>query len=231
MKVRARNIMAILAAVTLSGGAASAADIRMVRAIEFRGLKLLSKYEVVRGARIKAVSGGIAIDADSLEKALEGNAFLSSHRIDEKGGRLIVTVEEKKPALVLAAEKGGRTYLYELDLSHAVISRHAPHTGRVPFIYLSGDDAASGPASQRARALFAVLDRVREQNVVIYRELSEIYCNENSIRVVLRGRKTGFIMKPDVEDFIKLKYVAGYCDREGRYPDEIDMTGGSVVVR
>jgi hypothetical protein len=228
---KVRTITAILAITLLPGVAARGGDIRVVKTVEFRGLKLLSKYEAVRGARMKAVSGGIAIDADSLEKALERNPFLASHGVDEKQGRLIVTVEEKKPALVLAAVKGSRTYLYELDRNRAVISRNAAHTGRVPFLYVFGDDAARGPASARVAALLALLDRVRVQNGVIYRELSEMYCNENSIRVVLRGRKTGFIMKPDVADFIKLKYVAGYCDREGRYPDEIDLTGSEVVVR
>ncbi|HPL15465.1 MAG TPA: hypothetical protein PLM53_16185 [Spirochaetota bacterium] len=227
----ALNMTVIMAVLAVSAGVASGADVRLVKAIEFKGLKLLSKYEVVRGARIKAVAGGIAIDVDSLEEALEKNAFLSSHSIDESGHRLVVTVEEKKPALVLAMVKGGRTHLYELDGGHAVIARDEAHTGRVPFIYAAADDAGNGPVPARVRRLLAVLGRVREQNAVIYRELSEIYCNDNSIRVVLRGRKTGFILRPDAADFMKLKYVAGYCDRAERYPEEIDMTGSAVVVR
>lgn len=231
MRHTARNMAAILAALVLSAGAARAADIRLVKAIEFRGLKLLSKYEVVSGARIKAVAGGIAIDVDSLEEALEKNAFLSSYSVDEKGRRLIVTVEEKKPALVLVTVKGGRTRLFELDGGHAVISRNAVHTARVPFVYVKIDDTDRRPVPARVRRLLAVLDRVREQNALIYGELSEIYCNDNSIRVVLRGRKTGFILRPDAADFMKLKYVAGYCDRAERYPEEIDITGSAVVVR
>jgi len=232
MKGMALNMTAILAALAVSAGAVRAADIRLVKAIEFRGLKLLSKYEVVRGARIKAVAGGIAIDVDSLEAVLENNAFLSSYSVNESGRSLIVTVEEKKPALVLAMVKGGRTHLLELDGGHAVISRNTAHTGRVPFIFAAADDAADrGPVPARVRRLLEVLDLVREQNAVIYRELSEIYCNDNSIRVVLRGRKTGFIMRPDAADFMKLKYVAGYCDRAERYPEEIDITGSAVVVR
>ncbi len=231
MKGTARIITTVLVAALLPHGAAHAADIRMVKAIEFKGLKLLSKYEVVRGARLKAVANGIAVDVDSLEKALEKNAFLASYSVDESGKKLIVTVEEKKPALVLATVKEGRTYLYELDRNRAVISKNFVHTGRVPFIYVSGDDADRGPLSGQVRQLLTVLDRVREQNAVIYRELSEIYCNGNSIRVVLRGRKTVFTMKPDAADFIKLKYVAGYCDHAERYPEEIDITGSVVVVR
>jgi hypothetical protein len=231
MKGTGVKLAAIIAGLTIISGAAFAGDIRTVRAIEFRGLRLLSKYELVRGVRLKAVATGIAIDVDSLEEALEGSTFLKSHSVDEKDGRLIITVEEKKPALVLVTVKGGRNHMYELDGDRAVISKDIVHTGRVPFIYVSGDDAGPGLVSERAGMLLPVLDRVREQNAVIYRQLSEIYCNENSIRVVLRGRKTGFIMRPDVASFIKLKYVAGYCDHEGRYPEEIDITGSAVVVR
>lgn len=230
MKGMILNMM-ILAWLAFASDAAFAADIRTVKAIEFRGLKLLSKYELLRGTRLKSVARGIVIDVGSLEEAMEKNAFLASYTVNEKGERLIVSVVEKKPVLVLAAVKGGRTYLYELDRDRAVISRNAVHTGRVPFIFVPADDTDRGPVSGRVRELLSVLDRVREQNAVIYREISEIYCNGNSIRVVLRGRKTGFIMRPDVADFIRLKYVAGYCDHAERYPEDIDITGSAVVIR
>ncbi|MBP7738117.1 MAG: hypothetical protein KA369_19230 [Spirochaetes bacterium] len=231
MRGTAPYIAAIIAALILGCGAGRGADIRTVRAIEFKGLRLLSKYEVVRGARLKAVKGGIAVDVDSLEKALEKNAFLASYSVHESGQRLVVTVEEKRPALVIAALKGGRVYFYELDVNRAVISRNAAHSGRVPFVYVAGEDMERGVPSARLMNILSILDRVREQNTSLYRELSEMYCNENSVRVVLRGRKTGFILKPDIMEFTRLNYIAGYCDHAERYPDEIDMTGGAVVVR
>ncbi len=222
---------AIMAALILGCGAGRGADIRTVKAIEFKGLRLLSKYEVVRGARLKAVRGGITVDVDSLEKALEKNAFLASHSVHERGQRLVVTVEEKRPALVLASDKGGRMHFYELDGSREVISRNEVHTGRVPFVYVSGDDMERGVPSARVGNIVSLLDRVREQNPSLYRELSEMYCNENSVRVVLRGRKTGFVLRPDITEFTRLNYIAGHCDHAKRFPDEIDMTGSAVVVR
>lgn len=231
MKGMLPYMAAIMIALIPGCGAGRGADIRTVKAIEFKGLRLLSKYEVVRGARLKAVRGGIAVDVDSLELALEKNAFLVSHSVDERGQRLVVTVREKRPALVLASVKGGRTYFFELDGNHAVISRNAVHTAQIPFLHVTGDDMERGVPSARVRNILSLLDRVREQNPSLYGELSEMYCNENSIRVVLRGRKTGFVLRPDITEFTRLNYIAGHCDHAERYPDEIDMTGSAVVVR
>lgn len=225
----ALNISLMAAGLALVSGTAGAAAVRTVKAIEFKGLKLLSKYDLVRGVRLRAVPRGIVIDVDSLGRALEGNAFLKTYRVDEVQGKLLVTVVEKKPALVVVAERDGATAMYELDGGHEVISKNNVHTNRVPYVHIGSGNISDAAAA--LKRLFAVLVRVREKNSVIYRELSEIYCNGDSIRVVLRGRKTGFVMKPDVADFIRLKYVTGYCDHAERYPEEIDLSDNTVVVR
>lgn len=221
-----------LALVCLAVPAALAAeDVRIVKAIEFRGLKLLSKYDVVMGARYRATESGIVIDLDSLEQAIKKNGFIESYRIEEKGGSLVVAVAERVPELIVAAGGDGGSVLYEVDAAHRVISRNDVHTDRVPVIYLSGSFAPQGDAAYRAGTLFSLLGRVKKKVPSVYRELSEIHAAGNSIRVVLRGRKTGFTMRPDEAGFIRLKYIVGYCDSVGQYPDEINLSGNAVIVR
>ena len=172
-----------------AGGAVMADDIRKVRSIEFRGLGLLSKYEVIRGARLKAVSDGIIVDVESVERVLSQNAFLASYGVEESGGRLVITVAEKKPVLIIAVGRGGRTALYELDADGAVISKDDVHTGRVPVLVLAEDDFSDGAATARTRSLMALLARVRRTNAALYRELSEISAAEGGIRVRIAGKK------------------------------------------
>jgi hypothetical protein len=210
--------------ICLAAAAAPAKDLRAVKAIEFRGLRLLSKYDIVRGVRFRAVDRGIVIDMDSLEKALSGNSFLSSYRVEESRGRLIVTVAEKKPVLIMAVEGKGGCSLYELDADHAVISRNCVHTDLVPVLYARAGKSGAG-------TILSLLAGIRKRDAALYREISEIYPAGSAVRVLLRGRRTGFILKPEEQEFIKLKYIAGYCDRTERSPEEINLSGNPVVVR
>jgi hypothetical protein len=221
----------ILACLVLVNGAALAGTVRRVNAIEFKGLKLMSKYDIIRGTRIEALNNGIAVDMDSLEKALSGNLFIKSYRVEESRGRLIVSVIEKKPELIISVARGERSVLYELDANHSIISKNNVHTDRVPVLNVTAEDIAADAETGRIQGLFSVLARVRVRNRVVYRELSEIYFAGNGIRVVLRGRKTIFSMKPDETDFLKLRYIVGYCDHEEQYPEEINLSDNEVIVR
>jgi hypothetical protein len=231
MKINRLQGFAVLTCLILSNGAAPANDVRKVKAIEFKGLKLMSKYDIIRGSRIKAVNDGIAIDMDSLEKTLSGNTFIKSYRVEENRGRLVVSVVEKKPVLIMSVAGSGGSTLYELDAGHAILSKNNVHTDHVPVLFVSADDIATDAATGRIKNLFSALARAQGRNAVVYRELSEIYFAGNGIRVILRGRKTGFIMKPDDTGFLKLKYIVGYCDHAEQYPEEINLSDNEVVVR
>jgi hypothetical protein len=211
--------------------AVPAKDLRAVKAIEFKGLRLLSKYDVIRGSRIKAVDRGIVIDMESLEKALAGNGFISSYRVEESRGRLIITVTEKTPAIILAAEGRGGYTLYELDADSAIISKNNVHTDMVPVLYAQAGSPGAGGLPGGVKSILSLLAGVKKRDAALYREISEVYPAGGAIRVLLRGRKTGFILKPEEGEFIRLKYTAGYCDRTGRSPEEINLSGNAVVVR
>lgn len=231
MKKRAHAIAGIMLCLAAAGGTVLAADIRKVRTVEFRGLDLLSKYDVIRGARIKAAGDGIIVDVESVELVLSRNSFLASYNVKETGGRLVISVEEKKPALIVAVERGGKTDLYELDAAGAVISKNEVHTGRVPVLVIGGGGFPGGAATSRTRSLIGLMALVRRTNPALYRELAEVSAVDGALSVRLRGRKTEYILDPEAGDFTRLAYVAGYCDRRERYPDEINLTGNAVIVR
>ncbi|MBN2158278.1 MAG: hypothetical protein JW807_02700 [Spirochaetes bacterium] len=222
---------AIAFVILATPGTLAAKNVRTVKAIAFKGLKLLSKYDIVRGARYRATEAGIVIDLDSLEKAIERNGFIDSYRIDEEKGNLVVTVVERTPELIVVVPGEDGSVLYELDAERQVISRNDVHTARIPVIYLSVGYAPDGSSASRAGRLFVLLDRVKKTNPAVYRELSEIHQAGRWIRVMLRGRKTEFTMKPDEASFIRLKYIIGYCDSVEQYPDEINLSGNAVIVR
>jgi hypothetical protein len=224
--MRTMRTVAITIAMLAAAAALAAADARKVAAIEFRGLVNLSKYDIMRGVRYRTEGSGIIIDMDSLEDALKVNYYLESYRVDRAGGRLVVTVAEKRPAMVVVMEGARRSVVYELDGSFAILARNEVHTGRVPILCLTAGETAGV-----VRRLFAVLGRVRKSFPSLYRELSEIYLRGGGLRVVLRGRRTVFSLGADVADFARLNYLAGYCDRSGRYPEEIQIAGNEVIVR
>lgn len=231
MKINRLYGACVLACLVPAIGAARGDAFRKVQALEFRGLQLMSKYDIIRGARIDAQSDGIAVDIDSLEKSLSGNSFIKSYRVDEYRGRLIVTIVEKKPELIMSVARREISVLYELDADCAVISKNSVHTDRVPLLNVTADDIASDAETDRIKGLLSILSKVRERNRAVYRELSEICFDGKAIRVTLRGRKTIFIMKPDEVGFMRLKYIVGYCDHEGQYPEKINLSDNEVIVR
>jgi len=214
-----------------AAGAASADDTRKVKAVEFRGLKLLSKYDIIRGARLKAGDYGIIIDVDSLRQSLAKNHFIKSYQIEEIGGNLVVSVREKSPSHIVVVAKGGISSIYELDADNTIISKNDVHASNLPVLYITEREMQSDAIQGGVKRLFEVLARVKINNASIYRELSEIYFMGDKIRVVLRGRKTEFVLMPGENEFKKLQYIAGYLDRAKKNPYEIIITDNAAIIR
>jgi hypothetical protein len=231
MKKRVKHMAVMLIFMAVAAGPSAAEDIRRVKAMEFRGLKYLTKYDIIRGVRLKAVQQGIVVDMDSLKHALANNSFIQGYRMDEREGGLIITVSEKHPAYVVVMSKGEKSVIYELDSSRTIISMNDVHAADLPILYISGRDIGIEALQGGIKRLFTVLDRVRAAHAPVYRELSEVYFDGARVRILLRGRRTEFLMMPDENDFIKLRYIAGYLDRARHYPDEIVISGTAAVIR
>ncbi|MBN2077904.1 MAG: hypothetical protein JW838_03000 [Spirochaetes bacterium] len=221
----------IAAGVILAGGSVRAEDIRSVRAIEFRGLTLLSKYDIIRGTRLKASGEGIVIDVDSLENSLAGNPFVASHRVKESGGRLVVTVEERTPEwIVTAPERRGRV-MCEVDAGGRIISRNDPHTAKVPVLHLGDTDLSSPGVPAEVRWVMDLLARVKASDPLTYGELSEIYIGGGRLRIYARGRRTEFIVRPVIGDFVALRHLIGICDHAKRHPGKVILGDHAAIIR
>ncbi len=206
-------------------------DIRKAKSVQFHGLRYLTKYDIVRGVGLKAVDKGIIIDVDSLRRSLSKNDFIKSYRIEEIEGGLAVSIIEKRPAHVVVVSMGGRSTTYELDAAYSVISKNTAHANILPVVHITDAEEVRGGLQASVKRLFAVLERVERRNAGIYRELSEVYLSGNSIRVILRGRKTDFVMAPRESEFVKLRYIAGYLDKTKKYPDKIIISDNAAIVR
>ena len=225
------GIIAILFMYLSAAGAAGAEDARKVKAVQFRGLKLLSKYDIIRGVRLKAVENGIVIDMESLGTALANNHFIKSYQVEEIGGNLVVSVREKSPSHIVVVAKGGIASIYELDADNTIISKNDVHASNLPILYITDREINSDAIQGGVKRLFEVLARVKIKNVRIYRELSEIYFMGEKIRVILRGRKTEFVLAPGENEFKKLQYITGYLDRAKKNPDEIIISDNAAIMR
>ena len=93
-KISKLLILTLLMAVTIS--ALYGANIAEVEQIEFKGLKNLSKYQVISNVKPRAVKNGINIDLDLLEKSLKSNKLIDTFKVVKKNNKLIINIKEKE---------------------------------------------------------------------------------------------------------------------------------------
>lgn len=223
---KAAVVLALIAPVTVVAGA-----LLTVKAVEFRGLNFLSKYEIVRGVETRAVQGGISIDRAALESALEGNGLVAAHRLGIEQERLVITVTERVPAVPVAVVAGERTVPLELDASGRVLSRGAWHARRAPLLVAAAGDFSQALPSARLRGLVSLMERIRVTLPALYREITEVHLGDGELAVYLKGRRTRCTVAARYEGMARLSHVLGYLDRTGRYPDSITVSDAITVIR
>lgn len=221
----------VAAGLILAGGGLLAEDIRSVRSIEFRGLTLLSKYDIIRGARLKAAGEGIIIDVDSLEKSLAENPFVASYRVKGSGDRLVVTVEERTPEMILAAPAGRGVLICEVDDEGRILSHNDVHAAGVPVLHLGKADLSGTGVPAGVRGVMDLLARVKKQDPLTYGEISEIYVGDGRLRIYARGRRTEFVMRPLIGDFKTLRHLIGICDHSKRKPGKVVLGDHAAIIR
>ncbi len=211
--------------------AIGADNIRKVRAIEFRGLEYLSKYELFGRTKVKSENGIISVSMDSLNRVLAEEPYIESFNVSESNERLIVEIKEKKPVMLLAISRGGRLIPFETDLNFRPISAGRVYSAGFPLVIIDEKDAAGGTLSIRVKNINRMLEQLKK-NDPIYGDLDEIKINsDGSLNVVLKGRRTLFKINSGYMNFIKLKFTAGYMDRIKRNPEMVDLRTDAVVIR
>jgi hypothetical protein len=211
--------------------AIAADNIRRVKAIDFRGLEILSKYDLFVRARVKTESGNFSVNIDSLNRVLAEEPYIESFNVSESNERLIVEIKEKKPVMLLALSKGGRLIPFEADLYFKPISPGRIYSGSMPLVIIDEKDANGGTLSYRVKIISRMLEQLKKSDP-IYNELDEIRINsDGSLNVNLKGRRTLFKINSGYMNFIKLKWTAGYIDRIRRNPETVDIRTDAVVIR
>ena len=206
-------------------------NVRRVKTIEFRGLKYLSKYEIINGSITRVEDDYFVVDVDSLSSLLKAHRMIASYRIAVEGTSIRIAIVENEPAFLLCVRKGKRTLFFELDKDFKVVS-YTVHAYDRPLIILSPEDIDGGRLSVRVLGFLKLLQELQADRVKVYDEISEIDLSDfESVRLYLHGRKTTFIVNPNWDSFNRLNYFVAYLDRIRYYPDVLKLLNGFVIIR
>ncbi len=223
-------INALVLAITLIP-VMTGAEVVKVQAIEIKGLEHLSKYDIIRGVKRKTAQDGIYMDMKSLEKKLSRSPVIDRYRVRRSGGRLVITIRERRPAYTILVRSGDRVIPLELDRDFKPVSRGKLYFNILPYIYIGTEDIENGTVSSRVKDLCRLLHEVKKEQVQLYNELEEVYLSGTRVKVILNKRKTEFTLKPVKKRFTMLAYMVGYLDRIGRYPSSVLITRTRAVIR
>lgn len=221
-------IVLIFVSMTLQQGSA---DIVRYKAIGFKGLKNVSKDEIIRRAGIHTDGSAIVIDHSMLKKALNDTAIIQKYSLEVAGENLVVNIVEKEPVVILALEGDNETVLCELDSSLAVIAYNRIYDLMLPVLHLKTKGAGSFALSSDVADFCTIMMEIKNKHSRFFAEIIDIeYGVEHSI-VYLYGRKTQFIVNNSIDNFIRVKYISGYLDSMRRYPETVHIDSDKVLIK
>lgn len=194
-------------------------DIKIYKTIEFKNLNYVSKYEIIDKVDINFKGKNIIIDMNSLDKVLNEMPIVKSFNLSELNESLIVSIIENQPIFLLGIRDGEKNTLIELDKDFRIISINRAHTLNIPLIIATKEDIRNNMISSRLKSFLSMIQGLRKTNLNVMNDVLEIdYTDVNKTKVLLKGRRTVFVFRPDNEAFAKLNYAAGYFDRIKYYP-------------
>ena len=205
--------------------------IKRVKEIEFKGLRFLSKNEIVEKIDIKRDGNSLIIDVKSLEKRLKNLPVIKNFSVSDAGERLVITLIENDPQFLLAFGNGNNLVPFEMDAKFRVISVNRVHLNNKPLIVISRNEIRNGKITNRLRSFLNLLKELSDASLSVYNEIAEIDITDFSrAEILLKGRRTRFILKPVKDFFFKLNHFVGYLDRIGYYPEYLQVIGNSGVI-
>lgn len=206
-------------------------DVREVEGIEFRGLELLSRHELLAGVPVKASKKGSVIDLDALKSAITKNGMIEASGISVEGDRIIVTVKERVPVHLLAVRRVNEVVPFETDARFAILSVRAVHVTGRPLVVMGEGDLRGGALSARVRGLLSEMERLEKNDGELFKEIAEIEIkNDNVLEIFLKGRKTRIILPVNGRDFRNLRYMVSLFDGQNYYPATLRMGNGYGVI-
>lgn len=200
--------------------------------IEFRGTINVSGHDIVRRAGIKNRGNGFSADMDVLKQVLDSDERISSYTIGSSNGILVVNIQERYPLFMFfVVDKELSVPVLVDDNMNVIVSGRFFETD-MPIIIVRRQEFEQGSDSVELENLLGSLRKLRSGKSVICGELQEIeLAGENTLRVLLRSRRTRFTLWNSMAGFRRLDRTAALLDQYGRYPDSIDLRDDSVLVK
>ncbi len=218
---------------TLITAAASGSDSTVYfERVEFRGVKNVDKYEIIRNAKAKVSEKGIVIDVDYLKEVLDSSIMIENYDLDIENNLLIITVEEKYPLFMVLRVEKNISVPCLVDEKRNVLDSGRFFRTDMPIIIVEKDFFENGDNSPYIKGLFDSLTLIAREKADFAGELAEveIYPGKD-LRVKLKSRRTDFIIKNDLNGFRKIEKSAAYLDAVNAYPERLDLKGKRVLIR
>ena len=98
-----------------------------------------------------------------------------------------------------------------------------------PIIIISEEDYNKAKLNKNLKLISKLLNYFVKKDRFFLNQIGELYYSDGKVKVILKGRRTEFHLKPEYSDFIKLKYSAGHLDKSRNYPEKLIVDGGFVI--
>ncbi len=207
-------------------------DVRKISRIEFRGLKYISKYEIVSKVEMRVVQGGFILNMDSLNNVLGNMPMVQSYRVGEDNGGIVVAVVEREPLFLFAVQRSRNVLPFEVDENFRILSVGRVHAEDRPLIVISDDDLVDGDISARVRNFAGYLRYIENRQPAFFRELSEISIAEpEHVSFMLRNRPTRYYVAPGESSMDSVKRLVSYFDAVRYYPKVARIFGDMAVTK
>jgi hypothetical protein len=203
-----------------------------VERIEFRGIKNIDKYEIIRNSKAKVSEKGIIIDIESLKEVLNSSIMIENYDVDIENNLLIITVDEKYPLFMVLRVEKNISVPCLVDEKRNVLDSGRFFRTDMPIIIVEKDFFENDENSQYMKGLFDNLLQLGREKNDFAGELAEIEIYpRRDLRVKMKNRKTDFIIKNDLNGFKKIEKSAAYLDAVNSYPEVIDLNDKRVLIR
>ena len=219
--------------IILASAALSASDSSLyVERIEFRGIKNIDKYEIIRNSKAKISDKGIVINTDLLKQVMNSSVMIENYDLDIKKNLLVVTVEEKYPLFMMLRVEKNISIPCLVDEKINVLDTGRFFRTDMPIIIADKDFFENESNAACIKGLFDNLAEIGRNKSDFKGELSEIEIyNGGDLRVKLKNRKTDFLIKNDMNGFRKIEKCAAYLDDINSYPERLDLKDKRILIR
>ena len=203
-----------------------------VERIEFRGIKNIDKYEIIRNSKAKVSDKGIMIDTGLLKQVMDSSVMIENYDLDIKKNLLVVTVEEKYPLFMMLKVEKNISIPCLVDEKRNVLDTGRFFRTDMPIIIVDKDFFENENNGAYIKSLFDNLVEIGRDKSDLKGELSEIEIfHDGKLRVKLKNRKTDFLIANDMNGFRKIEKCAAYLDDINSYPERLDLKDKRILIR